>query len=150
MQTLLETTTGKDGEPFDVYYSKVFESRAVSSMLRNYSDLIDKGLNVGNHIPFSNDNSIIWVENNGVPVGGICFTENLNQNSVYVIFSWTEHAWKRKNVRKVCGNALDNIMRQKNLVVVAALVHVDNLVNLAVADSVGYVRKGIRIERILK
>lgn len=126
MINFLEKGLSKYGESIEIYQSIFTESKAVSLMLRCFANLIDLKFNNGNQLQFTNDNLMIWAESNSNPVGGICYTENLQFKSVNTVFVYTDELWQRRNIHRLCHNALENLMRKKNLNHIWSIVHSEN------------------------
>lgn len=140
----------KDKSIVNIYYStNLFHCTATSLLLKSYAELIDNNLSIGNSISFGNDSQVIWAENVGKPVGGICFNVRKDLLQVWINFSFTENSWKGKGVNYECHMALEKYMRENNLSNIASHVSANNISRLKSCEKVGLKPTFYRMEKFI-
>jgi GNAT superfamily N-acetyltransferase len=123
---------------------------AISSLLKNYSELMSNGFVWSNYIPFKNDNSIIWGEINKEVVGGICFSYETNVNRCWIEFSFTEERFRNKGIYKNLHYSLEDVCKDKGVKAIGSFVHIKNYARIKSCESVGMAPNFYRMIKLLK
>lgn len=124
--------------------------RATPLLLREYANMIDNGYNTGNYLSFDNTSSVLWLEVEGDPIGGICYTVRKEVSQVFIAFSFTSPQWRKRGVNTTVHYELEKIMRDKNLNNILSFVSINNTPRIKSCEKVGMFPTHYRMGKVLK
>jgi GNAT superfamily N-acetyltransferase len=148
--TMIETVKDKNGDELKLLYSEtIANTPALALFLKIYAEIVEKGWSNPN-IPFSNKNSVVWVERpDGTVAGGICFEYVPSTALGWIILSFTASTERGKGINSLLHPAFEKIVKRMGAQQIASLVHIDNKSRLRSSEKVGLVPQYYRMYKKL-
>ena len=136
--TIIDTVKDKNGDELTLHYSEtIANTPALALFLKTYAEIVEKGWSNPN-IPFSNKNSVVWVERpDGTVAGGICFEYIPGTALGWIILSFTAPTERGKGINSLLHPAFEKVMKRMGATQIASLVHIENESRLKSTKKVG-------------
>lgn len=124
-------------------------SKVLSTFMRHYADLIDKGW-ARPYTPNKDAHKIIYaVDEDESIMGGIVYTLNNQVKTGWIIFAFTVEAFRRQGVYSALHTELEKLMLEQEMKEVSSNVHVDNIVQIACCNHIGKAPEFYRMNKTL-
>ena len=128
----------KNGKNIFVFDSPVIaETPPYKLIFQCYNELLDKDMTMHN-IPFRNNSSVIWIENDKQEVlGGIVYDFIPDRYEGWICLSFTDPKYRGKGINAMMHTELYALLRKKGAVSVGSHVSINNQARLNSAKKVG-------------
>ena len=148
--TKIDTVKDKNGDVLALHYSEsIANTPTLSLFLKVYAEIVEKGWS-NPTIPFSNKNSVVWVERPDSSVaGGICFEYVPSTSLGWIVLSFTAPEERGKGINSILHPAFERIVKRMGATQIASLVHIDNTSRLRSSEKVGLVPQYYRMYKKL-
>jgi hypothetical protein len=136
--TLIDTVKDKNGDELALHYSEsIANTPTVALFLKVYGEIVEKGWS-NPTIPFTNKNSVVWVERPDASVaGGICFEYVPSTSLGWIVLSFTAPEERGKGINSILHPQFERIVKRMGATQIASLVHIDNESRLRSSTKVG-------------
>lgn len=132
-----------------IKYDQLEGSPALSSFMRHFADLIDKGW-ARPFTPNKEGHKIVYaVDDAGKIMGGIVYTLNQVSKTGWIIFAYTVAEFQQQGVYRALHLALEKRMVEQGMQDVSSNVHVDNAVQLICCERLGKTPEFYRMNKRL-
>lgn len=111
-------------------------SPALPLILNTYAELIQ----TGNAVPiltFTNDSSVIWVERQGTPIGGIVYEYKPDIMCGWIILSFTHKNFRKQGINKLCYSVLEDECKKLGATHLSSFVSMTNKERVDSMEKVG-------------
>lgn len=111
-------------------------SPAIPLILNTYAELIQAG-NAAPVLTFTNDSSVIWVEKQGKPVGGIVYEYKPDIMCGWIVLSFTHKNFRKQGINKLCYSVLEKECKELGATHLSSFVSMNNKERVDSMEKVG-------------
>ncbi len=150
MITVLNNGKLADGLPIVVRMStSLSEFPGLAKILHSFAELLEKGWNIENLLPFQESDHVIWVSTETEIIGATVFSFHPNMNHLWVSFSFTDPQYRKRGVNRTIYRYIEIQARARKLKYVGSMVHADNEERMASYEKLGFSKAMIRMHKAL-
>jgi hypothetical protein len=138
-----------NNKQLDVWFNdSLIGCPALPLLLSTQSEIMKKG-----YAPFNlalrNNSSIVWIQDQDIVMGGICFEYIIERKESWINLSFTDEQFRGQGINQLCHTYFENISREKGALSIGSVVSTENISRLKSALKVGLKPKFYRMSKDL-
>lgn len=139
-----------NNKQLDVWFNdSLIGCPALPLLLSTLSEIMKKGYTPFNLGPAKNNSSIVWIQDQDVVMGGICFEYIIERKESWINLSFTDEQFRGQGINQLCHTYFENISREKGALSIGSVVSIENISRIKSALKVGLKPKFYRMYKDL-
>jgi hypothetical protein len=142
-------TIVSDNKQLDVWFNdSLIGCPALPLILSTQSEIMKNGYSTL-HLAFRNNSLVVWIQDQDIVMGGICFEYIAERKESWINLSFTDEQFRGQGINQLCHLYFEKISKDKGALSIGSVVSTENISRLKSALKVGFKPKFYRMSKDL-
>lgn len=142
-------TIVSDNKQLDVWFNdSLIGCPALPLILSTQSEIMKNGYSTL-HLAFRNNSLVVWIQDQDIVMGGICFEYIAERKESWINLSFTDEQFRGQGINQLCHTYFEKISKEKGALSIGSVVSTENISRLKSALKVGFKPKFYRMSKDL-